>query len=47
MFRLDAVAAHPAAALGRGWAHGTALARVASDHRPVCAELQPPPTLPL
>jgi endonuclease/exonuclease/phosphatase family metal-dependent hydrolase len=48
MFRLDAVAAHPAAALVRVWAHGSSLARVASDHRPVCAELRPlPPALPL
>lgn len=37
--RLDAVAAHPAAALRRVWAHASPTARLASDHRPVCADL--------
>jgi endonuclease/exonuclease/phosphatase family metal-dependent hydrolase len=40
MFRLDAIAAHPGVALARVWAHGSPLARMASDHRPVCAELR-------
>lgn len=39
LFRLDAVAVHPAAHLQAVWAHATPLARVASDHRPVCAAL--------
>jgi endonuclease/exonuclease/phosphatase family metal-dependent hydrolase len=43
MLRLDAVAAYPGVALARVWAHGSPLARMASDHRPVCAELRPTP----
>jgi endonuclease/exonuclease/phosphatase family metal-dependent hydrolase len=36
---LDAIAAHPGVALRRAWVHASARARLASDHRPVCAEL--------
>jgi endonuclease/exonuclease/phosphatase family metal-dependent hydrolase len=43
VLRLDAIAAHPADALRRVWAQTTRLARVASDHLPVCAELHPTP----
>jgi len=42
LFRLDGIAVYPGDALGSIWAHGTALARIASDHRPVCAEVCPP-----
>ena len=41
--RLDAIAVHPGDAIQRVWAHRTPLARIASDHLPVCAELRPPP----
>ena len=41
LLRLDAIAAHPGGSLHRVWAHTTPLARIASDHRPVCAELRP------
>jgi len=39
LFRLDAIAVAPGFALVHVWAHGSPLARLASDHRPVCAEL--------
>jgi endonuclease/exonuclease/phosphatase family metal-dependent hydrolase len=39
LLRLDAIAVHPAAHLQAVWAHATPLARIASDHRPVCAAL--------
>ena len=41
ILRLDAIAVHPGDALQGVWAHATPLARVASDHRPVCAMLRP------
>jgi endonuclease/exonuclease/phosphatase family metal-dependent hydrolase len=37
--RLDAIAVDPGFALRAVWAHASTLACVASDHRPVCAEL--------
>ncbi len=43
LFRLDAIAVDPGFALVGVWAHGSALARVASDHRPVYAELRDGP----
>jgi endonuclease/exonuclease/phosphatase family metal-dependent hydrolase len=41
LFRLDAIAVNPGFALHTVWAHATPLACLASDHRPVCAELRP------
>ena len=43
LLRLDAIAVDPGFALVATWAHGSPLARVASDHRPVCAELRASP----
>jgi endonuclease/exonuclease/phosphatase family metal-dependent hydrolase len=40
ILRLDAIAAYPGHALRLAWAHASPLARVASDHRPVCAALR-------
>ena len=42
VLRLDAIAAHPGDALRRVWADASPLARVASDHLPVCAEIAEP-----
>jgi endonuclease/exonuclease/phosphatase family metal-dependent hydrolase len=43
LFRLDAIAVDPGYALRGVWAHASRLARVASDHRPVCADLRDGP----
>jgi endonuclease/exonuclease/phosphatase family metal-dependent hydrolase len=42
LLRLDAIAVSPGDSLEALWAHSTPLARLASDHRPVCAAVRLP-----